>query len=244
MLCSVCPIQVVWRIDCPLDTHRSIDFLAEMCAPGRGRTGENTKGSALRLIWIFVSLCKSSLLIGGAFFRPPPVNPDFFLLFPPYAIVVFVHERPTRVCSSLSAHLSRWGEPRGERGSEKKTFGKLIAGKKRNDIAKKSVYNHHDGGESGREKRTWKKKSFYPVWTDDEYTNIFKREICRWNKLLERWALTTSAKRRKKTKKRCAGGSVRKSIDSGHGKKWLHMKECAGRVDWLINSLPCLGSVC
>lgn len=43
---------------------------------------------------------------------------------------------------------------------------------------KKSVYNHHDG-----EKKR-KKKSFYP-YTDDEYTNIFKKEICRWNKFLE-----------------------------------------------------------
>lgn len=62
----------------------------------------------------------------------------------------------------------------------KKTFGKLIAGKKRNDIAKKSVYNHHDE----EEKKAKEKNSFYP-YTDDEYTNIFKKEICRWNKLLE-----------------------------------------------------------
>lgn len=42
-----------------------------------------------------------------------------------------------------------------------------------------------------------RKKTFYP-YTDDEYTNIFKKEICRWNKLLELSAdhFSKSAKKR------------------------------------------------
>lgn len=223
MLCSVCPIQVVWRIDCPLDTHRSIDFLTEMCAPGRGEKGRTRKAALLRLIWIFVSLCKSSLLIGGAFFlarRPSiPIFFSFSLLMP--LLCSYTSSATTRVCSSLSLHT--WVAARGrrgaggERGSEK-NFRKTNCWKKKEMISRKRVYTTTTmEARAGEKKRTWKKKSFYPVRTMNTQT-FLKREICRWNKLLERWALTTSAKRRKKTKKRCAGGSVRKSIDSGHGK--------------------------
>lgn len=127
-----------WRgIDCPLDTHRFIDFLTN--AP----SSRNKSASKTHLN--FVSLCKSSLLI-GAHFSSPPDSPDFFIssTFPPYAFVVFV--RDASECSRLYTL---------EKESEK-TFGKLIAGKKRNDIAKKSVQPPRWRNE--------RKKSFYPVY--------------------------------------------------------------------------------
>lgn len=43
-------------------------------------------------------------------------------------------------------------------------------------------------------KKEKKKNRSTDLYTDDEYTNIFKKEICRWNKLLE---LTTSARKKK-----------------------------------------------
>lgn len=158
--------------------HSSFHWLSHRNrAPGGGRQ-ENTKGSAFKThLNFFVSLCKSSLLIGGAFSlffaRPPPVNPDFFLLFPPYAIVVFVHERPTRVCSSLSAHLSRWGE-RGGNGEVKKTFGKLIAGKKKKWYREKECIQPPRWRRERARKKNVKEKIVLPR-TDDEYTNIFKK---------------------------------------------------------------------
>lgn len=87
--------------------------------------------------------------------------------------------RPTRVCARppVYTHLRK-----GEREQRKKTFGKLIAGKKEMISRKKRVYNHHDG-EEGR-KRTARprvedgKKSIALCscpYTNDEYTNIFKK---------------------------------------------------------------------
>lgn len=87
----------------------------------------------------------------------------------------------------------------------KKNFRKTNCWKKRNDIAKKkSVYNHHDG-----EEKKERKKIVLP-YTDDEYTNIFKKEICRWNKLLELSADHFSKK--KETNKEGRGEEVKQEI--------------------------------
>jgi hypothetical protein len=125
----------------------------------------------------FAPLCKSSLLI-ERFFSPPPTVLIFFRFSLLEAleggrgpIVVFVWRAAESVCAPPPRLYTL------EKKERKKTFGKLIAGKKEMISRKKSVYNHHD---EEREKN----RSTDP-YTDDEYTNIFKKEICRWNKLLE-----------------------------------------------------------
>lgn len=174
MLCSVCPIQVVWRIDCPLDTHRSIDFLTEKCARRR-ENGKTRKAALLRLIWIFVSLCKSSLLIGGAFFlaRRPSILIffSFSLLMP--LLCSYTSAAATRVCSSLSAHLSRWGGKDGERGSEK-NFRKTNCWKKKKWYREKECIQPPRWRRERARKKNVKEKIVLPR-TDDEYTNIFKK---------------------------------------------------------------------
>lgn len=53
-----------------------------------------------------------------------------------------------------------------------------------------------------------RKKTFYP-YTDDEYTNIFKKEICRWNKLLELSADHFSKSAKKKSRGPGRGSETR-----------------------------------
>lgn len=108
-------------------------------------------------------------------------------------------------CVHVCTHLRRGRE----RARRKKNFRKTNCWKKRNDIAKKECIQPPPT----EKKRTERRISFYP-YTDDEYTNIFKKEICRWNKLLELELADHFSKRGEKTRKknRREGGSETRNI--------------------------------
>lgn len=178
----------------------------------RKRAIEQNKKALSSLIWI--SFCSvNHHYLSGRFF-PPPRQSWFFSA--PYAIVVFVR----RECVHVATHLRR----------REKTFGKLIAGKKEM-ISRKRVYTT-----TTTKKKMLKEKTFYP-YTDDEYTNIFKKEICRWNKLLELSADHFSKKRMRagarKWNKKYENQSIR---DTENDFTWRNV--LCRTVDWLINSLP------
>lgn len=112
--CPLCsPKQLrVWRIDCPLDWKSTL--IVSLTFSQTRRWAE--QNSAFKTHLNFASLCKSSLLI-GALFLPPPTILIFFSRFSLSSIVVFVWRECVHVCTPLEKE-------------RKKTFGKLIAGKK------------------------------------------------------------------------------------------------------------------
>lgn len=193
-------------------TYRSIDFLAN--APL-----SRTK-SAFKTHLNFVSLCKSSLLIGGAFFSAlhPPV-----LIF----LSLLMH---CCVCSttreeSVFTSIHTWE-------GEEKNFRKTNCWKKKKWYREKECIQTTT---MKRRKKAKEKISLYP-YTDDEYTNIFKKEICRWNKLLELSADHFSKKKKKragarKWNKKYENQSIR---DTESDFTWRN----APSHDWLSRAVP------
>lgn len=145
----------MYGIDCPLEALEKKVSLTFLSSRNKEQRFQDLFEFSFRSV-------NHHYLSGLRFFfshPPPPSSPDFFFsppFFPPYAsalLCLYFSEQNSESVFTVYTHLT------GGEGEEKKmwNFRKTNCWKKRNDIAKKSVYNHHDGEER-------KKKSFYPVY--------------------------------------------------------------------------------